>query len=87
MAVFNFLKKDVAFKAIENELQVNPYYKRIDMPKPIYVKVDNLNSKTKMVEWHNQYTSNVLGVLDFANTHKHLESDDEILEAMELFDE
>ena len=80
-----FFKKDLALKELKRNQEENPYYKRIDMPKPVLVKVNGIDSEKKIIEWSNQYTSSNSEILDFCASHVHLTDEDEILEAMELF--
>jgi phosphoenolpyruvate carboxylase len=78
-------KKEEALKELKKNIEEHPYYKRIDMPKPVLVKITELNSDKKIVNWSNQYTSSKSEILDFYSTHQHLTDEVEILEAMELF--
>lgn len=80
-----FFKKDLALKELKKNQEEHPYYKRIDMPKPVLVKVNSIDSEKKIIEWSNRYTSSKSEVLDFYTNHVHLTDEDEILEAMELF--
>lgn len=86
MGVFKeIVTKKKLIEQTKGELEVHPFYKRIDMPKPIFVKVDKLDSSGK-VHWTNQYTNSTLDIEDFCLAHRHLEDDDSILEAELLFE-
>lgn len=86
MGVFKeIVTKKQRREELDNQLSVHPYYKRIDIPKPIFVMVQEVLGYT--VSWKNQYTESSQDILEFCNTHQHLESDEEIIEAMLLFEE
>ena len=86
MEIFNNIltvkETDATFTKL---LKENPYFKRIDMPKPVYVKVHEYIEKTRTVFWKNQHTNSKSTLLDFFKTHEPLLLDEEILEAMILF--
>ena len=87
MGVFKeIVTKKKLIEQVRKELESHPFYKRIDMPKPIIVRVDKLDTSGK-VHWTNQYTSSTLEIEDFCLVHRHLEDDDSILNAELLFEE
>ena len=82
-----FFKNEVAKKELKDLLEIHPYFRRIDMPKPILIRVDSFDRKTGKVSWTNQYTSSSSDFKDFLKSHEHLTNDDSILDAKILFGE
>ena len=86
MGVFKeIVTKKKLIEQVKSELESHPFYRRFDMPNPIFVKVDKLDTSGK-VYWTNQYTNSMLEIEDFCLVHRHLEDDDSILEAEILFE-
>lgn len=86
MGIFKDVKIKKVIEEITGEIEMNPYYKRIDMPKPVFIRVDSIDRENKKVTWTNQYTSSSLDIMKFREVHEHLENEDDILEAMELLE-
>lgn len=82
-----FFKNEVAKKELKDLLEIHPYFRRVDMPKPILIRVDSFDHKTGKVSWTNQYTSSSSDFKDFLKSHEHLTDDDSILDAKILFGE
>ena len=79
------LKVKELVKKLNGEIKISPYFKRVDMPKPIFVRVDDV-SPDGDVQWTNQYTSSSSNIVSFYQVHEHVTDDDSILEAEILFE-
>lgn len=90
MGYFDGVLKKVEIKKelqrIIEEVQENPYYRRIDMPKSIFIRVDSVNDETEKVSMTNQYTSFSMGILEFCDAHEHLDLDEDIEAAKDLLE-